>query len=141
MDASSSTQRGGLLCGHMPSRVSYQGLIQALMQPTCLSAVYCVQAHIVSLPEEVMNTPFGRSMLPMLQPHLQDTLGNATATGFGSAPAASGSAAPSHAREDPAEAIANAVDEATHTHIAHDLQVCSSTADRYKLCCTSFASI
>lgn len=61
-----------------------------------------------------MNTPFGQSMLPMLQPHLQDRLGNATATGF---------EVPSTSSAEPTQAsIADAIDSVSHSHVAHDLQ-------------------
>jgi hypothetical protein len=42
-----------------------------------------MQAHITGLPQEVAATPFGQMIMPMLQPALEERLGNANAESIG----------------------------------------------------------
>ena len=41
-----------------------------------LSAAPCVQSHITALPREVLATPFGQMLAPMLTRTVGQTLGN-----------------------------------------------------------------
>lgn len=92
-----------------------------------------IPAHITGLPAEVAATPFGRMILPMLQPAMQQRLSSATSVGFAQDSSAVSST------------LANAVDTATHTHTATDMlsstqSARTSAASTSKPCDTAAAA-